>query len=236
MSNKQKKVKVNLERYLAPIILGLGIVSVYVMIYAKKQADLKAAGTVQNSFIQYHLDKGKPVETYKIVDRDIKTYVMLTAVPKSSRKLESYADPSVIDHIRKGAEVLDFKSSELSGKVSYVSRSPDIDNGLYKVVVTTNKKISNTNRLRQIKITRNSTGGKVIVPGESLVLSDGKFHVYKVEDGKVKLVFLKPGMYNRQFVEAKGALKVGDVVVLKGASLLREGDKVSIEKSTDFSK
>ena len=53
---------------------------------------------------------------------------MLTAVPKSSRKLESYADPSVIDHIKKGAEVLDFKNGEVSGKVSYVSRSPDIDN------------------------------------------------------------------------------------------------------------
>ena len=66
MSNKKKKVKVNLERYLAPIILGLGIVSIYVMIYAKRQADLKSAGTVQNSFIQYHSTRVSQLKPIKL--------------------------------------------------------------------------------------------------------------------------------------------------------------------------
>ena len=55
--------------------------------------------------------------------------------------------------------------------------------------------------------------------------------MWKVEDQQANKKLVKIGRYNKKFVEILEGVNEGDIIVTKGASLLKTGDKIRIVKN-----
>lgn len=73
------------------------------------------------------------------------------------------------------------------------------------------------------------TGGdSVVVPKDAVVTQGEKSHVVAVREGKAAIVPVERGPAAGEVMVVKGALKVGEQVVIRGNEALREGDVLMI--------
>lgn len=80
----------------------------------------------------------------------------------------------------------------------------------------------------RVEMNLESTRQAVLIPRESLVYRGDASGVYVVEDGKQVFRYVETGLTQDESVEVMGNLNPGTVVVAKGASMLREGDRIQI--------
>lgn len=68
----------------------------------------------------------------------------------------------------------------------------------------------------------------VLIPRAGLVYRGESSGVYVIEDGKQVFRYVETGLTQDEDVEVTGNLSAGTVVIAKGASMLREGDRIQI--------
>jgi RND family efflux transporter MFP subunit len=80
----------------------------------------------------------------------------------------------------------------------------------------------------RVEMNLESTRQAVLIPREGLVYRGDSSGVYVVEDGKQAFRYVETGLTQDQDVEVTGNLQAGTIVIAKGASMLREGDRIDI--------
>lgn len=84
----------------------------------------------------------------------------------------------------------------------------------------------------RVKLITDTIEGAVVIPNDAIVYRDGKPYVFtaKSESAKssVNMVSVKEGLSVDNKTEIQEGLKEGDVIIVKGQSLLSDGSKVKI--------
>ena len=82
-----------------------------------------------------------------------------------------------------------------------------------------------------VRVTLESREGCLVIPAEALLPTERGFLAFVVEGGKARERKIKPGTQTPDGkVEALEGLKEGDVVVMRGAGALRDGQDVEVVK------
>ncbi|MCU0226823.1 MAG: efflux RND transporter periplasmic adaptor subunit, partial [Bryobacterales bacterium] len=80
----------------------------------------------------------------------------------------------------------------------------------------------------RVEMNLESSREAVLIPREALVYRGDSSGVYTIEEGKQAFRYVETGLTQDQDVEVSGNLAAGTVVIAKGASMLREGDRIQI--------
>jgi multidrug efflux pump subunit AcrA (membrane-fusion protein) len=73
----------------------------------------------------------------------------------------------------------------------------------------------------------------VLVPREAVLHRDGQPFVFVVQDGKARLQKVNAGLTDEKNTEIRSGVKGGDQVVTAGQNLVKDGDRVAVEGSTE---
>jgi membrane fusion protein, multidrug efflux system len=80
----------------------------------------------------------------------------------------------------------------------------------------------------RVELNLESTRQAVLIPRAGLVYRGDSSGVYVIEDGKQTFRYVETGLTQDENVEITGNLEPGTIVIAKGASMLREGDRIQI--------
>lgn len=84
----------------------------------------------------------------------------------------------------------------------------------------------------RVKLITNTIEGAVVIPNDAIVYRDGKPYVFTAKsesaESSVNMVSVKEGLSVDNKTEIQEGLKEGDVIIVKGQSLLSDGSKVKI--------
>lgn len=80
----------------------------------------------------------------------------------------------------------------------------------------------------RVEMNLESTRQAVLIPREGLVYRGDSSGVFVIDDGKQVFRYVETGLTQDDDVEITGNLAPGTVVIAKGASMLREGDRIEI--------
>jgi len=140
-------------------------------------------------------------------------------------KLENwiYVDETEIGKIKEGMDVIftvdTYRNKVFHAKVEKIYPQPEPKNNVvYYIVVA--RGFKDVKLLRPGMTTHNSiiAGVKknvLVVPNAAVKWKNGKYVVYKVEEGKVKEIPVKVGWSDEQFTEIVSGLKEGDTVAIR---------------------
>lgn len=80
----------------------------------------------------------------------------------------------------------------------------------------------------RVEMNLESSRQAVLIPRAGLVYRGESSGVYVIEDGKQVFRYIETGLTQDEDVEVMGNLEAGTIVIAKGASMLREGDRIEI--------
>lgn len=84
----------------------------------------------------------------------------------------------------------------------------------------------------RVKLITDTIKGAVVIPNDAIVYRDGKPYVFTAKsesaESSVNMVSIKEGLSVDNKTEIQEGLKEGDVIIVKGQSLLSDGSKVKI--------
>ncbi len=84
----------------------------------------------------------------------------------------------------------------------------------------------------RVKLITDTIEGAVVIPNDAIVYRDGKPYVFTAKsesaESSVNMVSIKEGLSVDNKTEIQEGLKEGDVIIVKGQSLLSDGSKVKI--------
>ncbi|WP_277299799.1 efflux RND transporter periplasmic adaptor subunit [Treponema succinifaciens] len=84
----------------------------------------------------------------------------------------------------------------------------------------------------RVKLITDTIEGAVVIPNDAIVYRDGKPYVFTAKsessESSVNIVSVKEGLSVDNKTEIQEGLKEGDVIIVKGQSLLSDGSKVKI--------
>lgn len=84
----------------------------------------------------------------------------------------------------------------------------------------------------RVKLITDTIEGAVVIPNDAIVYRDGKPYVFTAKsesaESSVNMVSVKEGLSVDNKTEIQEGLKEGDVIIVKGQSLLSDGSKVKI--------
>ena len=84
----------------------------------------------------------------------------------------------------------------------------------------------------RVKLITDTIEGAVVIPNDAIVYRDGKTYVFTAKsesaESSVNMVSVKEGLSVDNKTEIQEGLKEGDVIIVKGQSLLSDGSKVKI--------
>lgn len=89
-----------------------------------------------------------------------------------------------------------------------------------------------TGMYARVKLITDTIEGAVVIPNDAIVYRDGKPYVFTAKsesaESSVNMVSVKEGLSVDNKTEIQEGLKEGDVIIVKGQSLLSDGSKVKI--------
>ncbi len=84
----------------------------------------------------------------------------------------------------------------------------------------------------EVRVVIETRSNVTMVPETALVPRPDGLIIFKIVDGKAKLVKVKTGVRRKGLVEIRGGLQSGDKVVVEGQFRLRDGAPVAVAKSS----
>lgn len=184
------------------------------------------------NFPTIHKEKGKPVDVMTVNKGDLTLSVLVTGVVLNKSTLEVFIEGKSFKGIGKRAQFHGLEEfDKINGFVATIPKQRDLQTGLYRLTLKSDNKLPPKGSLVPLEIDIKSFEDRVILPVASITPRKGKLLVWKVEDQQANKKLVKIGRYNKKFVEILEGVNEGDIIVTKGASLLKTGDKIRIVKN-----
>lgn len=225
------------------IIFAIILILSIIVVEAKKAKVAAERERPTESVLSLVLEKGIPIHTIKVTKGDFETTKLATLQPCGDYQLCTYLSRKELLPIKVGQLVTSAKTEHKIGKVSFVSRTQDFKNGLYKVVVTSNVSVAKIKKEIEKRakgpgmyfVSSIVTGvykNVIKLPVAALVREGDSVYVWKVlSETEVKKVEVKVGKANTQYQHILEGLTEGDQVVVRGQSLLPKYDRFRVVKT-----
>ncbi len=146
--------------------------------------------------------------------------------------IEASVSSALIGKIKEGKSCLiGAEGKKGKGIVESVSFGVDPQMGMGKIRVrVTEKKNLIPGEIVSLSIATKTSSNVFIVPLESVVKREGKTVVFVEENGRAKMIPVKPGIVSGDRIEVYSPdLKEKDMVITLGAFGLSDGDKVEVQ-------
>ncbi|MBP5251825.1 MAG: efflux RND transporter periplasmic adaptor subunit [Treponema sp.] len=136
---------------------------------------------------------------------------------KAVLTFDAYPGEEFVAEVTEVSPVLDTTSRTMAIKIRVINNDPKIKVGMYA----------------RVKLITDSIKNALLVPSAAVIQRDGKPYVFTVlnpdsESPEVQLTSIKPGITVDDWTEILEGISAGDVIVIKGQSLLNGGSKVKI--------
>ena len=146
--------------------------------------------------------------------------------------VEVNVSEQIINSIKEGDSVK-LKITTLSDEIfngSITSIAPGANNdGTYNVKI----EINNSDRklksgmFAEVYFTKEKSDSSIVLPRSAVMSKDDEYYVFTVENGTAKRAVVNVGIDNGDEIEIKSGINIGDTVVVKGQSYLKDGDPVN---------
>lgn len=155
---------------------------------------------------------------------------LLRIMNQDDLKVEFQVSDVDVAELKKGMKVIvsvdTYKNYEFEAALDFVSPEADMMSGSYSCEASlkaTDLKLRNMQFARVKVLTKTSTNTLSLPPNAVI---DNEF-VFVVEDGKSRKAEVKPGLVNPEEIEVLSGVNRGDLVIIKGNSGMKQGDKIS---------
>lgn len=205
------------------IVLGFSVEYKKNIIREKKSASVV-------SVLDERKKQGIPVEVLKVDQIKNELSLKVLAFPCGTLRACFFETREGLTNLGPGKSVFAKDGKTVLGKISSISRRPDLHSGLYRVEIELARSLSKDKFDRIQAVVKWKAGGKsLIVPTDALGIDSQGVYVWIVKDGavekrQIQLKTQKAG----DFSEIKSGIEVGEVIVVSGGSLLQDKLKVNI--------
>jgi len=211
-------------------IIYAGIIIGFVMVVIGKQQVIRANREQKIvSVISEWQTQGKPVVVRRVEQQDAHELLKITLIGESMT-LEGDVPRAVWKRLMKGQPVFVGEEKIPSGRIADLAKTVDIETGLYHVIVSVGTLLENEERVLLAQISVDRLTDVILVADENISVEKASRFVWTVVDGKAHQVIVKTAQEGSYGVVIAEGLKAGDLLVVEGQSMLREGDKVNIRE------
>lgn len=199
------------------------LASIYKINVIKKKRTLKAI-TISSEWEEY----GKPVDVYKIKKNEFKNYTKISGILKNNSIVCEV--PLTTKNLIKTAYSF-FTESNLKGIVEIVSSTPNLNTGLYKVILKLEPSKIEPESIITAFINFKTIKNIISIPSSAIIKKDSESFVWKLNNGIVNLTKIKTtdsNLFNYTIVE--NGLEENSYIITKGIEILKENDAVRIHR------
>ena len=207
-----------------------GIFILFIILVIIKQCSIGAKNNrlIENTYT-YWQDHGKPVIVIEVEKKDIDVYKKITLTKIDTGAYKGYATGERKEYLKTDQKIYVVEDNKkVFGKVIKISNSLDIYTGLYTFNVVFNEELEslkdNVIAYISVEIKKNVTA----LPHEAIDIEGNKYSVWKVVAGRATNRGVQILDSNGYGYIIKEGVMPGDKVVVRGQSLLFEGEKVNI--------
>lgn len=155
---------------------------------------------------------------------------LLRIMSQAELKVEFQVSDVDVAELKRGMKVIvavdTYQGEEFEGTLSFVSPEADMMSGSYRCEA--NLKASNFQlrnmQFARIKVLTETSQNTLSLPPNAVIDNE---YVFVAEDGKSRKAIVKLGLINQEEIEVLSGVNQGDLVIVKGNSGMKSGDKIS---------
>lgn len=158
--------------------------------------------------------------------------VLATVANTSQLKAHVWLTETEICQVEKGSQAIaNWQGFSLSGKVVQKAMSMSPSHNAFRVdlVFQNQQDLCKAGVISQIDITTYTNPQAYVVSRQNVKQDNNGKYVYKVVNNKANKAYIETGKENGSFEVVKG-IKKGDLVIVEGLNLIKDGSKVKIVK------
>ena len=213
------------------LFVYLGVVGVFICLVLWKQnvIRIKRAKKIVSS-IDECVQNGKPVKVEEVKLQDVKVYTKITLFHTSNNTCEGFVPKAVKEKLNVGQigySVIG-ENKKIEGRIIEISDEADLDNGMFLIKVKIAQEISTTNAKVIANVHTNTYKNVINIVNEAVDIVEGKYYIWKVANGLAKRQKIQIDKQNGYGTIVTKGLKVQDLIIVEGQSLLKENEKVLI--------
>ncbi len=172
---------------------------------------------------------GKPVVVKKLEKQDVPLLTKITARHVSGNKYQSYVPKYIQKKLRPG-QIFFIKGQhkDIEGIVTGVADTIDLSSGMFPVSLTLKQSLTTFDDWIIVYVRVDTVSDVICIPAELLDKQEDTYQVWVLRDGKARRVRVTLGQRNGFGAIIDKGLQPGDVLIVKGTTHLKEGDKLNI--------
>jgi len=172
---------------------------------------------------------GKPVDVARVMQGNLACFTVITGVPAADNTLAAAVPAAVSGLLRRGQRVYLDKGCTLVAEVSAVGQGDDSSTGLVPVTMRfLAGQALPPGTIATVFVRTRQLTGVITMPASALLSDAHGSYCWLVRDGVATRRTVRTGVSNNDAVRVLEGLRVGDTVVIRGARILEEGDRVRI--------
>jgi hypothetical protein len=210
------------------IVLGCMVAFVLLVLWRQDVVRMQREKTIVSTISEWKRH-GKPVVVKEIAHEDMKLYTKISITPLSKSLFEGYVTKDIQEKLRPGQEIfIETEKGRRFGVIKDVDRAIDVDSGMFRLCAAFNPVVDLSNHIAVGHVHVDTKRSVVSVLNEIIENEDGKFFIWKIQDGHAVRQNVILGFRNGYRAVVLKGLHDGDMVVVEGHTQLYEKDKVEI--------
>jgi hypothetical protein len=210
------------------IVLGCVVAFVLLVLWRQDVVRMQRGKTIVSTISEWQRH-GKPVVVKEIAHEDMKVYTKISITPLSKTLFEGYVTKDIQERLRPGQEIfIETEKGRRFGVIKDVNRAMDVDSGMFRIRAAFNPVVNLRHHIAVGDVHVDTKRNVVSVPHEIIENENGKFFIWKIEDGHAARQNVILGFRNGYRAVILKGLHDGDMVVVEGHTQLYEKDKVKI--------
>lgn len=182
------------------------------------------------SILSEQTKKGLPVGVEKVKKGDFRsTYRTTVSLENKEKRLVNfYVNRNKLKVIKPGQQVFYSPLNEVVGEVVKLSKTPDLETGMYKGLIKVNREPKAKDGVRFVEIITDLQKEKISVPTEALSYEGSSAFLWRDQSGKAVKQHVKVGRVEASRSEIVKGLEPGDLIVINGFKYLKEGSSLNV--------
>jgi hypothetical protein len=207
-----------------------GLFILFIILVLAKQCSIAAKNNrqIENTYT-YWQSEGKPVVVVIAEKKDLDVYKKITLTRVDESLYKGYATGARKENLKLHQKIYVVVNNEkIFGEVVKISNDLDIYTGLYAFEVTFDKKIESQKESLVAYINIETKKNVIALPHEAIDIEGNDYSVWKVAAGRAVKQTVEVNDSNGYGYIIKEGVDSKDKVIIRGQSLLFEGERVNV--------